>query len=214
MNAPKQYSWESTLAGTIGAVIVILTVVTHLTARPQDPARATRGATTPFGPSAFHPTPDRMAAVSSTRPIQPSIIPKSTVETRTARQPRKPPDPLQAVLGPSAISGQFRLLTVSRTALTSTADKLTLGMRVVSHAIGDLVTPFQSAMLEVRTHALQPINPEHPFSYPVRAGNSQDEDIVFVIPSDLDLDQTVLRIRLYNEEKEIPLGRAPRDNRP
>jgi hypothetical protein len=67
-------------------------------------------------------------------------------------------------------------------------------------------------MLEVRSPGLEPINPEHPFSYPVSAGNSRDEDIVFIIPSALKLDDAVLRIHYYNEQKEIPLGPLPRAN--
>jgi len=85
-------------------------------------------------------------------------------------------------------------------------------MRVTSRAMGDLVTPFQSAMLEVRSHALEPINPEHPFSYRVPAGNTREDDIAFIIPSDLDLEHTVLRIHFYNEQKEIPLRRVPKES--
>jgi hypothetical protein len=76
---------------------------------------------------------------------------------------------------------------------------------VVSRAIADLVTPFQSAMLEVRSQGLEPINPQHAFSHPVPAGKSRDEDIVFIIPSSLSLDRMVLRIHYYNDEQEIPL---------
>jgi CBS domain-containing protein len=54
---------------------------------------------------------------------------------------------------------------------------------------------------------------EHPFSYPVPAGTSREEDIVFVIPSNLNLDRAVLRIHYYNERKEIPLASLPKHSR-
>jgi hypothetical protein len=60
-------------------------------------------------------------------------------------------------------------------------------------------------MLEVRSPGLEPINPQRPFSHPVPAGDSHDEDIVFIIPSNLSPDRTVLRVHYFNDEKEIPL---------
>jgi hypothetical protein len=69
-------------------------------------------------------------------------------------------------------------------------------------------------MLEVRSRDLQPIKPEHPFSYSVSAGNTRDEDIAFMIPSGLNLERTVLRIHFYNEQKEIPLSLAPKADPP
>jgi hypothetical protein len=60
-------------------------------------------------------------------------------------------------------------------------------------------------MLEVRSQGLEPINPQHAFSHPIPAGESRDEDIVFMIPSSLSLDRMVLRIHYYPDEKEIPL---------
>lgn len=159
MNALKQYGWEGTLAGLIGGLITLLTVLTHLTAHPERPDRAPPGATALSGTPAFHPVPAGMPVTSTPPPIQPWTVRKATVANRTARHPSKPTDPLEVVLGPSSISGQFKLLAVSRTPVTSTSNKLTLGIRVVSPAMGDLVTPFQSAMLEVRSHALEPIGP-------------------------------------------------------
>ena len=61
-------------------------------------------------------------------------------------------------------------------------------------------------MLDVRAGGIEPINPRHLFSHPVPAGESRDEDIVFLIPSNLALDRMALRIHYYNEEKEIPLN--------
>ena len=76
---------------------------------------------------------------------------------------------------------------------------------MVSRAIAPLVTPFESSMLDVRARGLEPINPQRPFSHPVPAGQSRDEDIVFMIPSSLTLDRIALHIHYYNEENAIPL---------
>jgi hypothetical protein len=92
---------------------------------------------------------------------------------------------------------------------TPTSDDLTLRLRVVSMAAADLVTPFQSGMVEVRTQGHDPIHPQHAFSHPVAAGNSREGDIAFTIPSNLSLDHGTLRIQYFNEMKEIPLNLPP-----
>jgi hypothetical protein len=104
-------------------------------------------------------------------------------------------------------------MSANRRPATPTSDKLTLGIRVTSHAVADLVTPFQSEMFEVRLPDLDPINPEHSFSHPVPAGNTREEDIAFAIPSKAKLDEAVLRIHYYNELKEIPLSLMPTNTR-
>jgi hypothetical protein len=142
-----------------------------------------------------------------------AAAPRKPAADRPASGSSRYSDPLEVVVVPSPISGQFRLLASTRTPATPASDKLTLRLRVVSRAAADLVTPFQSAMLEFRTPGLEPIDPEHPFSYPVPAGNSREEDVVFVIPSNVDLDRAVLRIHYYNELKEIPLALLPKDSR-
>jgi hypothetical protein len=109
------------------------------------------------------------------------------------------------VVGPNSISGQLTVLTIDRKRSTPETDEVTLRLRVVSRAIAPLVTPFESAMLNLSARGLGPINPQHPFSYPVPAGESREEDVVFGIPSSLTLDRIVLRIHYYNEEKEISL---------
>jgi hypothetical protein len=64
-------------------------------------------------------------------------------------------------------------------------------------------------MFEVRLPDLEPITPEHSFSHPVPAGESREEDLVFTIPSKVDLNEAVLRIHYYNELREIPLNLMP-----
>jgi hypothetical protein len=63
-------------------------------------------------------------------------------------------------------------LAVNRIPVTPELDRLPLRVRAVSHAMSDLVTMFESAMLEVRTPGLEPTSPEHPFSYRVYADDS------------------------------------------
>jgi hypothetical protein len=83
---------------------------------------------------------------------------------------------------------------------------------VVSLAIPNLVTPFQSGMLQLRVPGEQPIYPRQEFSHPVSAGNTREEDIVFAIPSSLNLDHGTLRVQYFNESKEIPLNLSPGPN--
>jgi hypothetical protein len=69
-----------------------------------------------------------------------------------------------------------------------------------------LVTPLQYVALEIYTPGLEPIVLEHPFSQPVPAGNSRDEEISFIVPASLSLDRSSLRIRFYSEQKDMPLS--------
>lgn len=189
-DALKKYVWEGTVVAILIGVIMVATLVTHLIARPDPPTSARTGL-------------GHVPSVSN-------IPPTSSAASRKHVVAAKPSNPLEVVLGPSSIGGQFTLLAANRIAATPTSDKLTLRLRVVSRAVADLVTPFQSVMLEVCTLGLEPIAPEHPFSHPVPAGNTRDEDIAFIVPSNLNLDHAVLRIHFYNEQKDIPLSRIIR----
>jgi hypothetical protein len=189
-DALKKYAWEGSLVAIIGGVIMVLTLVSHLTARPDAEISAQTGL-------------GRVPSVSTIRPDSAAASRKRVVAA-------KPSNPLEAVLGPSSIGGQFTVLAANRIAATPTSDKLTLRLRVVSRAMGDFVTPLQYVMLEVFTPGMEPIAPEHPFSHPVPAGNTRDEDIAFMVPASLNLDRAVLRVHFYNEQKDIPLGLLPR----
>jgi hypothetical protein len=198
--ALNKYTWETSLFAVMVAVIMTLTLVTHLpgSARPSD-----------------HPTADATAVPKrdSWQPSPPHAPALSTAGTdRPARRPSRPSDPHEIVLGPNSIGGRFILLASNRRKTTATSDELTLRLRVVSLAIADLVTPFQSGMLQVRVPGEQPISPQQTFSHPVPAGNTREEDIVFAIPSNLTLDYGTLRIQYFNEMKEIPLNLSPGAN--
>jgi hypothetical protein len=182
-NGLQRYKWEAAHIAVIGGLIVALTVAAHLSTHPGREDR---------------PTPVSTAVSESQRST-------ANVASRPPQQKSQLSNPREVVVGPNAISGQYILLGVDRKRSTSAKDELTVRLRVVSRAIPDLVTPFQSAMLEVRSRGLEPINPQHGFSHPVPAGKSRDEDIVFMIPSSLSLDRMVLRIHYYNDESEIPL---------
>jgi hypothetical protein len=198
--ALKNYGWETSLFAIIVAVIVTLALVTHLfgSVRTSD-----------------HPPADATATPKHDF-WQPSATRAPTLSTagtdRPARRPPRPSDPREVVLGPNTISGRFILLASNRRQTTPTSDELTLRLRVVSLAVADLVTPFQSGMLQVRVPSEQPIQPQEAFSHPVPAGNTREEDIVFAIPSSLSLDHGTLRIQYFNETKEIPLSLPPRPN--
>jgi hypothetical protein len=198
--ALKNYGWETSLFTIIGAVILTLVLVTHLrkSVRTSDHPPADATETPKHDP--WQPSATRAPALSTPRTDRP------------ARRPSRPSDPREVVIGPNTISGRFILLASNRRQTTPTSDELILRLRVVSLAIANLVTPFQSGMLEVRVPGEQPIHPQQAFSHPVPAGNTRDEDIVFAIPSSLSLDHGTLRIEYFNEAKEIPLSLTPRPN--
>jgi hypothetical protein len=212
-NVRQKYGWEIGLVAVIGSVVTALTVVTHLYRPPvrsdqamaEDPgtSMSNRWQPSPPGTSAL-PRPSAPKGITSQRASGTDL---------STRRPLQSVDPDEVVVGPATISGRFILLRSERRRTTPTSDELILRVRVVSLAVADLVTPFQSGMLEVRSPGLEPINPERPFSYPVPAGDTRDEDIGFTIPSGLSLDQATLRIHYYNDLKEIPLGLSPRESR-
>jgi hypothetical protein len=189
-DALKKYVWEGTLVAILTGVIMVLTVVSHLIARPDLPSSAQTG----------------LGRVPTDSTLPPTSAPASRKPVVAA----KPSNPLEVVLGPNSIDGQFTLLAVNRITATPTSDKLTLRLRIVSRAVADLVTPIQYVTLEVYAPGLEPIALEHPFSHPLPAGNTREEDIAFTVPSGLDLHRAVLRIHFYNEQKDIPLGLIPR----
>ena len=196
----KNYGWDTTLVAIIVAVIVALVLVTHVpgSVPPTEHFRTEATAT---------PQHD------SWQPSAPRTPPLSTTGTdRPARHPARPSDPNEVVLGLNSIGGRYTLLTTHRRQTAPTSDELTLRLRVVSLAIANLVTPFQSGMLQVRVPGEQPIYPRQEFSHPIPSGNTREEDIVFAIPSSLSLDHGTLRIQYFNESKEIPLTVSPRRN--
>jgi hypothetical protein len=205
---PK-YGWEVSLVAVIGSVLATLTLVTHLSRPPalSDQTMAEETATRKSKP--WQPSPPGTPALSRRSPPKSTTPQRVPGTDRSARRSSQSADPHEVVFGAPTIGGRFILLGSERKRTTATSDELILRARVVSLAAADLVTPFQSAMLEVRSPGLEPINPERPFSYPVPAGNSRDEEIVFIIPSSLSLDRATLRIQYYNYQKEIPLSPTP-----
>jgi hypothetical protein len=123
----------------------------------------------------------------------------------SARHPSQTSDLHEVIIGPNTISGRFILLATNRRHTGLTSDELTLRLRVVSLAVADLVTPYQSAMLEVRAPGQAPIQPHEFFSHPVAADNSREDEITFTVPSNLDLDHSTLVIHDFIEAKAIPL---------
>jgi hypothetical protein len=197
----QRYGWETTLSAIIAAVIATLAVVTRLSvpARPSD--RPTADVTATSKLKSWQSLPGGVPTLSASDTDRP------------ARPSSPPPDPHEAVIGPNTIAGRFILMATTRKQATPTTDELTLRLRVVSLAAANLVTPFQSGMVEVRTQGQDPIHPQHAFSHPVAAGNSREEDLTFTIPPSLSLDHSTLRIQYFNEMKEIPLNLPPRPGR-
>lgn len=193
----QRYGWETTLSATIAAVIATLAVATHLSAPTRAPDQPTADVTATSKLKSWQSLPGGLPAPSANDAVRP------------ARRSSQPPNPYEVVIGQNTIAGRFILMATTRKRVTPTSDELTLRLRVVSLAVADLVTPFQSGMLEMRTPGQAPIHPQHAFSHPVAAGDSREEDIAFEIPSSLSLDHSTLRIQDFNEMKEISLNLPP-----
>ena len=201
---PRNFGWEATLIGIIGAAIATLGIVSHVIPAPG-PSNASPSVAPKFGslqslPGGVLETPEL--------PSRKSASTNKGHATPSARA--SPRDPRIVVIGPNSIRGRFTLLGVTRTPGTSGSDEITVRLRATSLALADLVTPFQSTMLEVRMEGEEPIQPKHEFSHPISAGDHWDQDVVFNLPSNLRQTHAMLRIHYYPESKEIPLDLPPR----
>jgi hypothetical protein len=79
-------------------------------------------------------------------------------------------------------------------------------LHVVSLATENLVSPFSSDMLDVRSPGLEPIDPKKSFHMSIPSGDSENQDIVFNVPASFNLEKAVLHIHYYNYRKQIPLA--------
>ena len=202
--ASWRYGWETTLIGVIGIVIATVGLVTHLIP-PHPPSDQSPSATSMFG--ALQSLPGSTTGTLALPPVKSGSLNKGH-KVLSSRAP--PSDPRVVVIGPNSIRGRFTLLGIERKPGISGSDELTLRLRVASLALPDLVTPFQSVMLEVRTEEQGSIQPEHEFSHPVPAGDHWDQDVVFNLSPNWRPTHAVLRIHYYPESKEIPLDVPPR----
>jgi hypothetical protein len=202
----QRFGWEVSLVALISALIVILAAVTRLFGHPRAPDQ-TMADTSTISKSTSRRFLANSLPADLPRPDPTEALPARTPRTpvRSGRRPSQTSDPHQVIIGPNTISGRFILLANNRRRTGLTTDELTLRLRVVSLAAANLVTPYQSWMLEVRAPGQAPIQPKEPFSHPVPAGDTREDEITFTIPSDLSLDHGTLSINYYNETKTIPL---------
>jgi hypothetical protein len=200
----QKYGWEATLVGIIGVAIATPGIVTHLMPRRVSQIEAPAAVLKLGSPQSY---PSRVAG--TTLPSGKDASQTKNHTSLPAQRSSRQSDPHEIVIGPSSIRGRFTLLAVDRKRGVSASDELTLRLRVVSLAMADLVTPFQSAMLDVRVDGQEPIRPQHEFSHPVPAKDHWDEDVVFTIPSSVNLAHAALRIEYYPETKEIRLDLPP-----
>jgi hypothetical protein len=200
---PRKIGWETALIGIIGAAIATLGIVSHLipTSLPSDtsPSVPPKFGSPRSLPGGVMETP-APSSKQNTSPNRPHAIPSPRALSSDSRV---------VVIGPNSIRGRFTLRGISRKLDTSGSDELTLRLHIASLALPDLVTPFQSAMLEVRMEGEGPIHPKREFSHPVSAGDIWDQDVVFSLPSDASQTHATLRIHYYPESKEIPLDLPP-----
>jgi hypothetical protein len=193
-----KYRWEATQVAVIAGVIVALMLGTHLIGVPRGEI--------PLAAIAPSLLPKNMSPPPTvTPPSVPAVhaLPISTPNVTPAVQQS---DPSEITVGASGISNRYRLLSVERKTISPKSDELTVRLHVVSLAMDPLVSPFESGMLEISSPGLQPIAPSASFRLPIPSGESRNQDIVFRIPPDLDLNKATLRIHYYNYQSEIPLN--------
>lgn len=198
MTVLKTHSWEVVHITTLVVAVAILTVAIHLTgtSRPQAPLSMAP----PIGPPA---SASIVPAQSLTAGHPAEVVPKPN----TASAERS--DPHVITVGATGISNRYTLLHIGREPISATHDTITIRLHVESLAMENLVSPFESDMLELIAPDQPPIRPMTLFRHPVPSGNSRNQDVVFTVPSTLALDHTTLQIHWYNYQNEIPLAPPP-----
>ena len=196
MRILRQYQWEVTHAMIILGVIITLALVTHLKGVQQAPAGGSE-MVVPLTP------------LSRTSTATPHNTDSDQIPTRAKAPSRSTPATYEVIVGPSGINSRYTLISVERRRLSSTVDELTIKLHIASLAAPNLVSPFASDMLEIRSPDLEPIPPRTAFHTPIPAGESQNKDVLFNIPARLRLDRAFLHIHYYNYEKRIPLNLPP-----
>lgn len=104
-------------------------------------------------------------------------------------------------------------LSVDRKPVSSKSDELIVRLHVESLAMENLVSPFESDMLEIRSQGLQPISPSTPFHLPIPSGNNRNHELVLSVPPNLSLKHATLQIHYYNYQGEIPLNPPSREGK-
>jgi hypothetical protein len=155
---PRKFGWETALIGIIGAAIATLGTVSHLipVSLPSDTSQS--------GPPKFG-SPRSLPDGAMETPAPSSKKNASPNKPRAIPSPRAlSSDSRVVVIGPNSIRGRFTLSGITRKLDTSGSDELTLRLHIASLALPDLVTPFQSAMLEVRMEGEGAIHPKREFA--------------------------------------------------
>ena len=202
MSLLKKYTWEVTHITSIVGVITTLTLAAHLGGTPHVEAPPGEPSTT-SGPKPMASFPLLLTPQSD-----PAAHPVQAASQHNAARPQ-PSDPREITVGPSEISNRYTLLSVARKPISSTTDELIVSLHVESLATENLVSPFESDMLQISSPDLEPINPKTRFHHPIPSGNSLTQNVVFSIPTRLSLNHTTLQIHYYNDQNEIPLNLPP-----
>ena len=210
MTLLKRYSWETTRITVIAAVVTILVLISGVTeVEPgASPQLASESPNNRQAPVPFHPTPP---AITPSVPSPAQAHPKRRLVRAQQAQPAEsqPTDPREVTVGDRSISNRYKLVSVERRRQPSGSDELVVTLHVKSLALENLVSPFESDMLEIVGRGLQqPISPNVAFNLRIPSGESRDQEIAFNIPAGLSVDQARLRIHYYNYQNEIPLSQS------
>jgi len=166
--------------------------VIHVTGTPRSETRP------PPMTTAIAPGASSWMSGAPGRPASPTPVPPSRPNTTLT-------DPHEVIVGPNSISNRYKLLSVDRKPRSRTSDDLTVKLHVESLAMENLVSPFESGMLDLQSPGLAPVHPRNPFRSPLPSGSTRNQEIVFSIPTTLNLNHATLQIHYYNYQNEIPL---------
>lgn len=194
----KTHSWEIAHITTLIGAVAILTVTVHAIGTPRSQTPLSTASL--VGRSASAPSVPAQS-LTATHP--------SHAFSRTDTIPAEPSDPHVITVGATGISNRYTLLHIDRKPISPTDDALTIRLHVESLAIENLVSPFESDMLELTAPGQAPIHPMTPFRHPVPGGNSRNQDVVFKVPSTLALSHATLQIHWYNYQNELALSLPP-----
>jgi hypothetical protein len=212
-------NWWETVPGIMTGIAALITAIAGLIVALHQTGQFSRE---PIAPDAANPAISDPAPPRTSRPSA-SATPKRTARSEPSPQPAparteeiaidRPsyavvlPKPREFVIGVHGVTGRFTLLSVDRAPNTPESDALKVRVRVTGRGREGDFTTVRAGMFTLIPDGASPVRPERDPVDTVYAGKSADQDILFIIPTELV--RATFRMDYFGDKADIPLDLGP-----